>query len=489
MAVGAVRGDHQPRVGGEGLRHRFRADAPRRPHPDRGRHGRVDDLARLPARPRPARRPGHPHDRRPGHLAGRRWPGLVGRGVRAQRARRHRALARRRRGPATGLRAALSAHRVAGLRRRCVHRHHRAGRGDGAARGGAPRRAGVRGRRPSPVPDPGADGGERRYAEAGASRDPRRWSRPGRRGRGPRRRARHRGRLGAAAGRAALLRHLARPVRPDLVAPAVRRGVRDAECVPGRRGPGVPGLAPGRGGRAGRPTRGPPAEPAVAVARPAPAGRRHRHVRGRGDRSGRRQRDHRRWCGGVRARHDPGGPGRGGRAGPPRPTAAARGPVRRPRRRPSPHPHRARRGGRGRDRGRRGGAGHRQLQRRSRVGGDLHPAGGVGDGHTHGVRPGRRLGEVRGRRAPRGAGGGRHAGHVVRPVPGRHLHRPPGQAAGRQGLRHAPGEAGTDRSAACSPVPRCCVLANPAHEEDLGPARRVLDEGGVVVFTTAAGRG
>ncbi len=32
--------------------------------------------------------------------------------------------------------------------------------------------------------------------------------------------------------------------------------------------------------------------------------------------------------------------------------------------------------------------------------------------------------------------------------------------------------------------PEMLVLANPAHEEDLGPARRVLDEGGVVVFTT-----
>ena len=32
--------------------------------------------------------------------------------------------------------------------------------------------------------------------------------------------------------------------------------------------------------------------------------------------------------------------------------------------------------------------------------------------------------------------------------------------------------------------PEMLVLANPAHEEDLGPARRVLDQGGVVVFTT-----
>ncbi len=94
------------------------------------------------------------------------------------------------------------------------------------------------------------------------------------------------------------------------------------------------------------------------------------------------------------------------------------------------------------------------------------PAAGDGDGHAHRVRPRRRLGELRGRRAPRGAAVGVTAVQSYDPFQRRHLHRPPGQATGRQGLRHAPGTLGGSFGSLLA-GPRCSCSPTPAHAEDL----------------------
>ena len=168
----------------------------------------------------------------------------------------------------------------AGTGRRRVARRRRADRGDGAARGGAARRPGLRGRRPPPAAHPGPDGRQRRYADAGA---PRRSSRR------PRARRASRAVLGVVPGRRssagpllpgrpALLRHLARPVRRALAAPARRspafgllsaflaaRGARLASPRGRTSWPCSPAAA-----ATARPS------PALAAARPGAARRRHR---------------------------------------------------------------------------------------------------------------------------------------------------------------------------------------------------------------------
>ena len=291
LAVGAHRGGRQRGARREGLRRRVRAHHPRRPHPHGRRDGRVDDDPRLPIGRRHARDPGHPDTEGQATWLRRRRPGLVGRRRGPEPGRRDRAVARGRGGPAPGLRAPAPAHAVAGLGRRRVHRDHRADRGDGAARGGAAGRPGVRGRRAPAVPDPGPDGRQRRYAEAVTPRDPR--GGPGSRRRRLRvgRRPGRRCRLGPAPGRAALLRHVARALRPDLVARPPRCGVRHAERLPGCGGPGLHRLPSGRGGRPRRSPGRPATEPPVAPARPRPARGRHRRCRGRCRRA---QRPHRR---------------------------------------------------------------------------------------------------------------------------------------------------------------------------------------------------
>ena len=70
--------------------------------------------------------------------------------------------------------------------------------------------------------------------------------------------------LGGAADRAAVLRHLARPVRRTVAAPRRHRRVRPAQRAAGRRRTRVDRVAPGRRRRARRPARRPRARPAFA---------------------------------------------------------------------------------------------------------------------------------------------------------------------------------------------------------------------------------
>ena len=103
-------------------------------------------------------------------------------------------------------------------------------------------------------------------------------------------------------------------------------------------------------------------------------------------RHGRRRDHHRGGRHPRRARHDPADPAGAGRPGQGRRPAAARAAVRRARRRPAPHPHRAgRRRGRG-DRRRRGGPGHRRHLGRGREQGDLPGVGRRRDRHRDELR-------------------------------------------------------------------------------------------------------
>ena len=181
----------------------------------RGDRG-VDDCAQLPHRRGAGRQPGR-RDVRRSNLARRRRPGQLGEGAGAQPRRSDGAVACGRPRPAADPARGGAVPRPG---RRRDARSDRAGRGDGADRGGPARRPGVRGRRPPTVQEPRPDGGHRRHSRAGSPGRHGRRGRAGRYGVGDRRRRRYRHRMGAGADPPALLRELVRPVRRAVAAPA-----------------------------------------------------------------------------------------------------------------------------------------------------------------------------------------------------------------------------------------------------------------------------
>ena len=73
---------------------------------------------------------------------------------------------------------------------------------------------------------------------------------------------------------------------------------------------------------------------------------------------------------------------------------------------------------------------------------------------------------------------------VLRPLPGRHLHRHPGPATRREGLRHAARLVGRLLRQPARRAPRCSCWPPPPTRRISSPRAGCWTQGGVVVFTT-----